>query len=223
MSGTDASWYWYTLGIIAVARGAWWLQFVTLSIRGSSSAREAFRRVRSSLTLSTKDELERLTSQKPTDLEQLDKAHETVLGIYRTQRAEALTLGSLGLAAWGVLYTLQGSPGTVAPVSLDLLFVGVMLTISGPTIFPMGGAEGTRMGLETTLAIGYGAVVLALASLLPSVVAEELRVIAFIVMAALLAREGLNVRAEWTRTSRLLPVAAPHPSASPGASPGKTS
>lgn len=124
--------------------------------------------------------------------------------MFKTQRAEALTLGSLGLAAWALL-TGTSASGRLNTYGLQLLLLGVAFTVVGPILFRRGGTEGSRMGLETSTSIGYAAIAIALLAFLPSIfLGSVMKWIALGVVVLLFLREAVEVTTEMDRTYRLL-------------------
>lgn len=150
--------------------------------------------------MSTYERLRRLKSDATAT--NVVAVHQAALELAKTHRTEALTLGSLGLAAWSVL---ASSSEDIPASSLDVLLVGVVLTIVGPTVFRRGGTEGNRMGLEATISVGYAAIVIAVVSFIPAAVGREwLDGVALVVTAAVVARDILETRVEMSRTEQLL-------------------
>jgi hypothetical protein len=195
--------YWGALALVALARLGWWLAVAVICAR-RSSPRGALTTVRSHLAMATKRRIELEKGRKLVwgELPQATQRHRSIIELFRTQRSDALTLGSLGLAVWGVLSST--SADALEPYSLDLLFVGVMLTIVGPVVFRAGGTEGTRMGLETFLSVGYAAIVISLLSFLPTVFEHRwLHVLGFAVALVVVARDLHEVREEISLTRAL--------------------
>lgn len=152
--------------------------------------------------LSTGEQAHRLASTLVTE-EQLSARHLSSLEVFKTQRSEALTLGSLGLAAWAVL-TGTSARGQLNGYGLQLLLVGVALTVLGPILFRRGGTEGSRMGLETSTSVGYAAIAIALLAFLPSIFeGGVVKWLAFGVAVLLFLREAVEITTEMDRTDRL--------------------
>jgi hypothetical protein len=181
--------YWGALALVALTRLGWWLAVAVVSARGFP-LRKSIRRFRAHLRLGTEERMEMEKGKlKAAEWPEVVARHENSLVRFRTQRSDALTLGSLGLAAWGIL-TSTAVAGRLEPYSLDLLFVGVMLTIAGPVVFRSEGVEATRMGLATVVAVGYAAIVISLVSFLPAVFERRwLHAVGFAVALGLVARD----------------------------------
>jgi hypothetical protein len=132
---------------------------------------------------------------------EISEEHTEFIEVMRISRNEAITLGALGLAAWGVLFTQ--SP--LDRYSLDILLVGVVVIVCGPLIFRTAGTEGTRMGLESALSIGYASIAIALLAFLPSALTEpRVNLVGFFVATVLVVRECRDVRSEIQRTLSLV-------------------
>jgi hypothetical protein len=85
---------------------------------------------------------------------------------FKQQKADAVTIGGLGLAAWSVLEALK--PGMAAGAT-RLLFLSVLINLGGATFFRQGPSERSYVGLEAFLIVGFFAVVLALLAFVPAV------------------------------------------------------
>jgi hypothetical protein len=89
--------------------------------------------------------------------------------------------------------------------SVDLLFIGVALTISGPIFFRTIDSEGTRLGMQTMVSVGHDAIVLALLALLPLVFHRDwLNLIGVLGAAVLVVREAQEVSTEIEESRKLI-------------------
>jgi hypothetical protein len=188
-----------------------WAHFVLLAAVNSGGT-APWRAVWKALTMPTEEYLRRLLRLALDDRSDATRAimqqrHRAHLELFRSQTMEAFTLGSLGLAAWAALVvaaTTGQSPREIGP-SLDLLFVGVGLVLSGPILFARAGVRVAHMGLEGFLAVGYSAIVLWIASQLGPVLGSgwwELAGLALGVTLLLLA--GAELRRQLRRNRNLL-------------------
>jgi len=167
------------------------------------SLREGWSVLRRNLALSTDHWVQ---ARRTTDLprEELELYHESFLDEMARKRNELLTLGALGLAAWGVLE----STTTLESFSLDILLVGVVIAMLGPLLFRAEGTECTRMGLETAATIAYSATVISLLSFVPAVFQHSwLNLVGFFVAAAVVVRDYAEVYREIPITRRILAYA----------------
>lgn len=74
----------------------------------------------------------RLFPRAPSDF------HQLATDTFKQQKADAVTVGGLGLAAWSILAALK--PG-MAQMPTRLLFLGVLANLGGATIFRQGPSE----------------------------------------------------------------------------------
>ena len=119
------------------------------------------------------------------------------LGAFQSSQGLALTVGSLGLAAWSILEAFA-VPHRAPALSLNLLFIGVLLCMLGPLTFRLEGAEGSQLGLDSCVSVGYIAIVLSLACLMPTFLGHEDLAIAGIGMAVIVGgRELVECRGLW--------------------------
>jgi hypothetical protein len=146
--------------------------------------------------------------------------HNAALGMFESSRTLALTVGSLGLAAWSVLAAFH--PTGIAPRSLglELLFTGVLLSIGGPLLFRLEGSDGSEMGLSSMVSVGYLALVFALSDILVSVFGRPwLSVVGVVIVVVMSLKEAIEVlyeiRLTWPSVSP--PPAPPSSSTSPPA------
>jgi hypothetical protein len=103
-----------------------------------------------------------------------------------------------------VLTASSGQTTGLAATALQILFVGVILTIGAPVLFRTGTREGTRMAVETFTSVGYGAIVISLGTFLPSVFRTDWVLIICIALAAsVVLRELLDSGQEISWTWRL--------------------
>ncbi len=121
--------------------------------------------------------------------------HTAMLGLFESSRAVALTVGSLGLAAWSVLSAFH--PAGIQPRSLglELLFLGVILSIAAPMFFRLQGSDGSELGLESMVSLGYLALLFALTDIIVQVFDRRwLNLIGVLVVVLMLIREFMEVR-----------------------------
>ena len=144
--------------------------------------------------------------------------HTAMLGLFESNRTVALTVGSLGLAAWSVLSAFHPAGIAQRSLGLELLFIGVLLSIGGPLLFRLEGSDGSEMGLESMVAVGYLALVFALSDILVSVFDRKwLSVIGVAIVVLMSIRESIEVRNQirltWQYVSSLPSPPAPGPAA----------
>ena len=121
--------------------------------------------------------------------------HTAMLGLFESSRTVALTVGSLGLAAWSVLSAFHPAGIQSRSLGLELLFIGVILSIAAPMFFGLEGSDGSEMGLESMISLGYLALVFALADILVQVFDRRwLNVIGVLVVVFMLIREFMEVQ-----------------------------
>lgn len=121
--------------------------------------------------------------------------HTAMLGLFESSRTVALTVGSLGLAAWSVLSAFHPAGIQSRSLGLELLFIGVILSIAAPMFFRLEGSDGSEMGLESMASLGYLALVFALADILVQVFDRRwLNVIGVLIVVFMLVREFREVR-----------------------------
>jgi hypothetical protein len=133
--------------------------------------------------------------------------HTALLGLFESSRTVALTVGSLGLAAWSVLSAFHPAGIQSRGLGLELLFIGVILSIAAPMFFRLEGSDGSEMGLESMISLSYLALVFALADILNQVFGRRwLNVIGVLVVVFMLVRELMEVRDQarlyWPRAQK---------------------
>lgn len=143
--------------------------------------------------------------------------HTAMLGLFESSRTVALTVGSLGLAAWSVLSAFHPAGIQSRSLGLELLFIGVILSIAAPMFFRLEGSDGSEMGLESMISIGYLALVFALADILVQVFDRRwLNVIGVLVVVFMLIRELMEVRDQarlyWPKVHEQAPTVSISPS-----------
>lgn len=188
-----------------------WVHFMLLAAIHSGET-APWRAVWEALTMPTEEYLRRLLNLAPDDrsdetLAIMQQRHRAHLALFRTQTAEAFTLGSLGLAAWAALVvaTTTGQNTRVLGPSLDILFIGVSLVLSGPILFARAGVRAAHMGLEGFLGVGYSAIVLWIASELGPVLGAGWWELAGLALGAtLLLLGGAELRRQLRRNRKLL-------------------
>jgi hypothetical protein len=188
--------YWAGVAALVAMRVTWWLEFA----RFAAAAGSPLTQLRENLRLATFPRLRRLGVDA--SREHAASVHKETIARFFGLRTDAMTLGALAFAGWAAL------AGTnvvgVERYSLEVLFVGVLFTLSGPILFRTGGTEGTRMGLATTVSIGYGSIVISLASLLPAVFdSNAMHALGALVVLVVVVREIGEVRIELQLTRRL--------------------
>jgi hypothetical protein len=205
--------YLYTVMLEAIIglRLVAWAHFVLLAAINSGGT-APWRAVWKALTMPTEEYLSRLLGLSRGDRSDETRAimrqrHRAHLELFRSQTMEAFTLGSLGLAAWAALVvaaTTGQSPRVLGP-SLDLLFIGVGLVLSGPILFSRAGIRVAHMGLEGFLGVGYSAIVLWIASELGPVLGSGWWELAGLALGAtLLLLAGTELRRQLRRNRNLL-------------------
>lgn len=162
MSSRLLEWpYWVLLAVVALGIVAWWAAHGFWGFRRFADL-SASQRLVKPFTLSTSERARLLGVA-----ENSGEIHEGFLAGAERSRTESLTVGALALAAWSALLAVSEMPVDGAPVRL--LLVGSILLIAGPAVTPTLGRYAGYLLLEGMLLLGYGAVVLALASLVPEV------------------------------------------------------
>jgi hypothetical protein len=193
-----------------------WAHFVLLAAINSGGL-APWRAVWNALTMPTDAYLRRLLGLSRSDRSDatrkiMQEHHQALLDRFRSQTMEAFTLGSLGLAAWAALVvasTTGESPRVLGP-SLDLLFIGVGLVLSGPILFARAGIRVAHMGLEGFLGVGYSAIVLWIASELGPVLGSGWWELAGLALGAtLLLLAGAELHRQLRRNRTLLESSPP--------------
>ena len=210
------------LGVVGLRLG-WILHFAVLSVR-QAPAHERLRTLRCDFRMPTAVYGRRLlgldgAAPSAEHSQRIGRMHQGIIESFKGLRSEALILGSLALAAWAALAAESNPPSYLTGISLELLFTGVVLTISGPLLFRMGGLRGTSMLLDTFVGLGYAAIVLWLAYAIAFVFGSSWRIAGAALAAMVLSRETIEVHAEIKRNRDILarPVAPnPPPAALPG-------
>lgn len=174
--------YFYTWGLVSacVLRLILILGFVMICLIGTW--RHPLRTLRSNWRM--------LGSRAPEE-------HKALLDLFDTDRNIALTVGSLGLAAWSVLTAFHPAGIDSRSLGLELLFVGVILSIAGPLVFRVEGSDGSLLGLESIVTVGYVALIFALASLLVEVFDRPwLSAVGIGIVVLMVVREAMEVIAQ---------------------------
>jgi hypothetical protein len=139
------------------------------------------------------------------------EAHQEEVTVFLRQRSDALIVGALGLAAWSALTAVKTA--TVGTQTLHLLLIGVAFNLIGPSLFRTGPNEGSYVGLQAFLIIGYSAIALAVISACGEVFHEGwLTVIAELAGPGVVVIEALQSYHEFLRIRAFLgkpPKSAP--------------
>ena len=139
------------ISVAAVVRVAWFFQFAWLSSRGTPRSQKLSKL--------------RMDGRAPANMPRGDKFAANRYDVFKTLQVSSYTLGALAFAAWTVLAT-QPSLTQDDRFSLGMLSITVLATIGATVVCREGGAEGSRMGFETALAIASLALVAALITLI---------------------------------------------------------
>jgi hypothetical protein len=180
--------------VVITMRGAWLAGYVVRFLRnghGLSRRRSlvwAARAPTSSVFRGSANETNRQVS------------HQRTLDTSVHQVEILLLIGSVAFAGWTQLFAASGQfPGNqITGLSRALLLTASIVLIVGPGIFRSSGGHLTYMGRESMSAIGYSALVLALASVLADLGGSAGATIGAVMALAIVCREVLESRAAIT-------------------------
>jgi predicted tellurium resistance membrane protein TerC len=125
------------------------------SARGSASPRAVWNQLNASTS-------ERLKQSE----EVVRQAHAALVQQTEEARTTALTIGSLALATWSIVLSLDSSDAVPA-VAGQLLLATAALSLGGSLIFHESGLLAPFIGLYVTQSLAFGALLLAVGALAP--------------------------------------------------------
>jgi hypothetical protein len=198
--GLDFSWADWSLVALASLQAAWLLGLLGWAAASKQLAAGAgpFARIRKAWILRAPDKA-RIFGHADDGT----ALHQEEVTVFLRQRSDALIVGALGLAAWSALTAVTTSP--VGTQTLRLLLIGVAFNLVGPSLFRTGPTEGSYVGLQAFLIIGYSAIALAVISACGEVFSEGwLNVIAELAGPVVVVIELLQNHHEFQRIRQFL-------------------
>lgn len=143
--------------------------------------------------------------------------HSGFVAFSSRQVETSLVVGSLALASWAALIGSKDAPASLAPVARPLLLAAAIVLLAGPALFRSGGTCVTAMGRETTTAIGYALLVVALCAVVGALFGAGLAAAAALLALAVAGRDAVEVRSLLQLQSGM--VTPPSAAAARGAGP----